>query len=165
MRITSKDKKRFWDKVVVLGEDDCWEWQAAKINTGYGSMSFPTDGVSWDSGSTPKLAHRISWSIQNGDIPKGLCVLHSCDNKGCVNPSHLRSGTYKDNNADMMRRGRQNNAYGERIGSAKLTWEIVAEIRASDLPTIKLASIYDVSKNTIWAARSGLYWATPDQAN
>ena len=57
------------------------------------------------------LAHRYSWAYAHGveidDIPEGFFVLHSCDNPPCVNPNHLRIGTAKENNEDMMSRGRQ----------------------------------------------------------
>ena len=57
------------------------------------------------------LAHRHSWAYANevaiDNIPEGMWVLHSCDNPPCVNPNHLRIGTPKENNEDMMSRGRQ----------------------------------------------------------
>lgn len=74
-------------------------------------------------------------------IPKRLCVLHSCDNKLCNNPAHLRLGTRAENSADAVKRNRL--AKGDRSGSrthpesrprgenhphAKVTAEIVVEI-------------------------------------
>jgi hypothetical protein len=53
------------------------------------------------------LAHRIAWVMAFGVIENGLYVLHSCDNRPCVNPAHLFLGTQKDNINDMIRKGRQ----------------------------------------------------------
>jgi hypothetical protein len=52
------------------------------------------------------MAHRLTYQIFSGPIPKGLRVLHSCDNPPCCNPTHLRVGTDADNAADKMRKGR-----------------------------------------------------------
>lgn len=41
-----------------------------------------------------------------GEIQEGLCVLHRCDNKKCVNPNHLYVGTKKQNTLDAVSRGR-----------------------------------------------------------
>ena len=89
---------RFWDKVDKKGEDDCWEWTASTRTNGYGQIHFDQKMMQ---------AHRASWIIENGKIPEGLVVCHSCDNKTCVNPNHLWIGTQGDNMADRDRKGRQ----------------------------------------------------------
>ncbi len=95
--------ERFWAKVDVKGEDDCWEWQAYIVN-GYGQFSV-----------SEKLdyAHRVSWRIVNGPIPKGKLILHKCDNRKCVNPKHLYCGTYGDNNMDRAKRNLFNRGGGQ----------------------------------------------------
>ena len=75
---------RFW-RHVAKG-DGCWLWIGFKNQWGYGrfhrNMSFPY-----------AQAHRLSWELEHGAIPAGLCVLHRCDVPACVNPDHLFLGT------------------------------------------------------------------------
>ena len=75
------------------------------------------------------VAHRYSWELEYGPIPKGLLVLHHCDVPACVRPSHLYLGTQQDNMDDMVRRGRSNKNYGSRHGMAKLKEEDIPKIR------------------------------------
>lgn len=91
--MTELDKYRFMGKVQKL--HSCWFWIASKRNTGYGA--FKIYGKVID-------AHRVSYMIHKGDIPYGLLVCHSCDNRLCVNPDHLWLGTYRDNVRDMYRK-------------------------------------------------------------
>jgi hypothetical protein len=53
--------------------------------------------------------NRLVWMLNHGDIPKGLQVLHSCDNSLCLNIEHLRLGTPKENVADAYARKRRSN--------------------------------------------------------
>ena len=90
--------KRFWDKVEKT--DGCWMWTASTFNDGYGKFKF--EGKN-------RRAHRMSWIIENGEIPEGMLVMHSCDNPLCVNPSHLSLGTPKENTRDMVNKNRHCN--------------------------------------------------------
>ena len=53
------------------------------------------------------IYHRIglSYTLNIGRIPKGLHVLHSCNNPPCCNPKHLRTGTCFDNIQDKVLAG------------------------------------------------------------
>jgi hypothetical protein len=117
--------ERFWKRVNKT--EKCWEWTGDTFykegygrirETGHGGPSFST--------------HRLSWELHYGPIPVGLEVLHKCDNKICVRPDHLFLGTQKDNMQDCSQKGRLKPGHvpGEKSGTAKLTWEVVRNIRA-----------------------------------
>ncbi|MHB8742598.1 MAG: HNH endonuclease signature motif containing protein [Sulfuricaulis sp.] len=97
--IIERDITRFWSKVEK--SDGCWLWRGAIIPKGYGY--FHVGGrLGQNLG-----AHRVSWRITNGEIPKGMFVLHKCDVRNCVRPEHLWLGTAMDNTKDMVAKGRQ----------------------------------------------------------
>lgn len=88
--------ERFFNK--VLRTAGCWLWTgAAKGRNGYGHMNVAGAYVS---------AHRLSYELHIGPIADGLHIMHTCDNRRCVNPAHLVAGTQQDNNADMVAKGR-----------------------------------------------------------
>ena len=117
-------KKRFWTKVDIRGPNECWEWLAGKKSGGYGQIGRGRYGEGNES------APRVAWELSFGSITDALCVCHHCDNPGCVNPIHLFLGTYADNNADMVRKGRNVKPVGEANGLAKLKEVEIKEIRA-----------------------------------
>lgn len=90
--------KEGFEKFVIRNSNGCWDWKGCTPkNPGYGQFR-----------SKMKLirAHRASWILHFGEIPKGLQVLHKCDNKRCSNPEHLYLGTSSDNNKDILIRNR-----------------------------------------------------------
>jgi len=86
---------RFWRYVEKTSS--CWIWKGAKQPFGYGVILFRKKYVG---------AHRVSWILNEGEIPEGLSVLHHCDTPACVNPRHLFLGTQKDNIRDGIAKGR-----------------------------------------------------------
>jgi len=93
----------FWskvDKTPGLGPDgSCWEWRGAIQGRGYGTLYIIETRKT-------SQAHRYSYELHKGPISTDLNILHSCDNRKCVNPNHLSEGTQKDNVHDMMSKNR-----------------------------------------------------------
>jgi hypothetical protein len=127
----------FWSRVTK--SRGCWSWRGAK-SWGYGRIGFGK-------------AHRFSWELHFGPIPKGLFVLHKCDNRQCTNPRHLFLGTQADNLRDMALKGRS--ASGERNARAKLTdrtVKLVRQARAKGETLAAIGSRFGVSATTVLRA-------------
>ena len=135
-----------------VGPKACWEWTGGKINTGYGMFHpLPKQSI---------LAHRYSYEQHRGPVPAGQFVLHHCDNRPCVNPRHLFCGTQQANVDDMINKGRDHKrgAIGVKNQGAKVTEEIVRQIRASPTTARILAERYGVSRAQIYSIRQRRAW-------
>lgn len=144
----------FWARVHKPDNWDdpktCWTWAGYKCGK-YGQIKRYRK-YHW--------AHRLGYEIQNGPIPPGLLVCHTCDNPPCVRGSHLFVGTHGDNNRDAIKKGRAQRVWsgkniGENSGAAKLTAEQVSEIRRLHKPHSRefsyprLAAMFGVSQQTV----------------
>lgn len=144
---------RLLSKIEVL-DDGCWRYTGGLNSGGYGNI--------WDNGRT-RSAHVVSFECHSGPVPEGLSVLHSCDYRACINPEHLFAGTTQDNIDDMVTKGRDG-FKGERNGRCLLTKDQREEIRAllSEHSQQHIANMYNVSRSTIAAIKSGRNWGNDD---
>lgn len=106
-------------------------------------------------------APAVTDTAPHGSIPRGLCVLHRCDNRLCVNPAHLFAGSHAENMADMKAKGRAVGHKGERNPRAILSRGDVLEIRraiGAGVPQERLALAFGVSKSTVNAIHLKRIW-------
>lgn len=119
-QFTAKQLTRFWSHVdKSSGPESCWPWTGNRMVNGYGRYS-------------QDLAHSLVYELTYGSHPEDKpCTCHRCDNPPCCNPSHLFAGSYADNNADRVAKGREgvHVSFGEGNGLAKLTESDIREIR------------------------------------
>jgi hypothetical protein len=147
-------KERFFKYIDKDSKHGCWNWIGNKRGK-YGGFSIGPR----ENGTI--LAHRFSWAMHNNkEIPKGMVVMHLCDNPLCVNPSHLSVGTYMENTHDMLKKGRHTYIahVGEKNGKSVLNEKIVREIRQSNMNHAELGRFYGVATSTIRGVRSGRTW-------
>lgn len=146
--ITTKDR---FVKKCNLVDNGCWIWTGALHHTGYGKFLYQ---------GKLKSAHRVSYMLFKGHIPEGMQVNHRCDNKSCVNPEHLHLGNNASNTKDAFSRGLISHV-GSLNTRAKLDESRVADIKKMLRDEQKhwlIASIFQVSKDTIWNIKSGRSW-------
>lgn len=104
-------------------------------------------------------AHRASYRMNKGEIPKGYVVMHSCDNMRCVNPLHLTAGSYGANLKDAYNKGRANKK-GEKHHLAKFTNEQVLKIRSlkGTMKQKEIALIFNTNPRNISKIMTGIRW-------
>ena len=141
-------EERFEQGYEPVTESGCWIWTKATSSAGYGQIY--KDG-------RVQYAHRLSYEMHFGEIPKGLMVCHKCDNPACINPAHLFIGTNADNMADMVKKDRSNRK-GESNPANKLTKEQVLSIRQDSRTTQAIANDYGVVRHTIGDIKRGKIW-------
>ena len=146
--------ERFWEKVRKGRPNECWEWQAARNEKGYGRLT---------AGRGVHLkAHRVAWALSNGcKLEPSACILHRCDNPPCCNPRHLFVGTMKDNTDDMIKKGRNSNPphrYGENHHAAKFDERTAKKIIRDNRTLSAIAEEHGISWMTVFRLKHGLTW-------
>lgn len=142
----SREEAFRWHMPEDPPKEGCWEWRGRMDLCGYGKVRF---------GGKTHGAHRASYGVFKGEIPKGMKVLHDpvlCNNPPCVNPNHLRVGTQADNMRDRVLAGTHQRG-GEGSHFAKLTEDDVRNIRnsyaAGGINYSELAHKYSVTASTV----------------
>ena len=144
----------FWAKVQkTKGEDTCWPWLGFKDKNGYGMFG---NKHSWSRSykTTQEVAaHRVSWVLHTGiHIPRGIWILHVCDNPPCVRPSHLFQGDNVINSQDRDSKGRRYLMRGEGCWQTPLTENDVKSIRRLNISGVsqtQLARDFGVGQSSI----------------
>ena len=129
----------------------CLLWTGSTGRSGYGQIRV---------GATMVRVHRLAWELANGPVPGGLHVLHRCDVRACMDPSHLFLGTPADNSADMVAKKRSGER--ERNSQAKLTPVDVLAISARISLGETCASIardFGVGPTAVMNIKTGYRWA------
>jgi DNA-binding XRE family transcriptional regulator len=139
----------------------CREWIRALDSAGYGQTAYRHNGT-----HRGVRAHRLAYEVWNGPIPDGLMVRHTCDNRKCIEPTHLILGTAQDNADDLRSsRRRKGEGAGDRNGRARLTNEQAEEIRMryrrGGISQEQLADEYGVSQFAVSAIVRGKRYAVP----
>jgi len=143
----------FWKHVEKT--TTCWNWTGATMWKGYGVFGIAPE-------RRHLRAHRYAWEIAHGTIPRGLFVLHRCDNRRCVRPEHLFLGTHDDNMRDKMQKGGRIDARGANNYNAKLTDAHVRRLREMSRRGVlhkNIATMFGVTRAAVSYAARGDTWS------
>jgi len=118
----------------------CWVWIGAKRPGGYGTFM----------AGKAMSVHRFSYQHHIGPIPEGHDVMHKCDNRACINPAHLTTGTRKQNMEDCKEKGRTSK--GEHHSRQGLKESTVLEIRRlhrQGVKSIEIMKMFQLGKSCV----------------
>lgn len=141
----------------VRNTNGCFEWTGARSTRGYGNVRI---------NNFLHNVHRLTFSLINGPIPKGIVICHRCDNPSCFEITHLFADTHKGNMADMKAKGRSPRSRGEKCGKAKLKTAQILEMksrRANGEMLKDIAKEYNIHPAHLGRIISGQRWAHLNQ--
>ncbi len=138
----------FLNATLLSDSDDCIEWPFYRMKNGYGQVGLHT-GMA--------LAHRKMCEMAHGRPHDGQQAAHSCGNRACVNPKHLRWADQAQNEADKLQHG----TWFSRMGGAKLEADTVRAIRAmfsAGTSNREISDHFAVPHKTVGNITSGRTW-------
>ena len=114
-------------------------------------------------------AHRLTFLLFNGYEPdRHRLVMHTCDNKICINPRHLKEASYRDNTRDYMEKNRKYvSEYRSRFSVDEVRY--IAQLLIQGKTTGTVAKVMDAPASTISNIKTGFNWrwltsASPDRS-
>ena len=150
-------KQWFLSRLDCDAPNGCWTWTRCVDSRGYGHVV--VSGKAW-------RAHRYAYTLFVGPIPQGVghhgtVVMHTCDNRKCCNPAHLKLGDHQTNMADMKAKARRKEiGAGASNGRAKLSIKQVNAIRSDTRGKRTIAPEYGISPAQVQRIRRGQQWVT-----
>jgi len=134
-----------------VSKNGCWEWLRSLRN-----------GYAQTGNALEPAGHRLSWTLFHGPVPRGLWVLHRCDNRKCINPDHLFVGVREDNIVDAVKKARYQRGSGHVC--AKLTEADIPTIRelAESVSLTEIGQMYGVTYATIHDVMTRKTWQYVD---
>jgi hypothetical protein len=143
---TPNDIQRFWSKVCIDVEDDCWIWTGhTETNGGYGRFYIQGGFM---------IASRVAYIIgHQKQIPEGQLVCHSCDNPSCMNPKHM---FLSDDAGNSLDRDRKNRTAQQELNTNQVL-EIYRRIDNGESYS-RIAKDYPVGYNGIYRIAKGMTW-------
>jgi len=133
--IPPKDRLRY-----EIAKNGCWNWTGCINRFGYGIIGV---GSKYDGTSKLERTHRVSYELHVGPIPKGMSILHSCGNRRCLNPRHLRPGTQKDNMLDACLSG----SFARALNKQQVL--DIREMRSTGKAQSTIAKVFGISQSTV----------------
>lgn len=97
--ISDDDAARFWARVEMT--EHCWYWLCQKRWAPRPTLVRANNYSTFAAGNRSYAVHKLAYLLAGGTIGKGMVVRHLCGDSGCVNPSHLLAGTYRENMLDQ----------------------------------------------------------------
>lgn len=129
-------------------QGECLVWTKSRRRNGYGQIKV---------NGRNRTAHRVAYELANGPIPDGLSIDHTCRNRACIEPRHLRLATTKQNAENRVSRPASvSGIRGVHWDRSRLCW--VAKL-THHYKTVNLGRFTDRAEaaRAVTAARASLF--------